>query len=181
MKISSESLPDRIARGKALEATIIKNLTPQLASIGSTIVNATLTEDKYDKIDRWIITAKGTRLSLQLKVRTESGDDLPYEIIKNMETGEDGRDLKCQANLYLYVDRNGKGWMYKTQTIKAAVLTLLAQVKKDLGENPTKKVWDGDTYQIRITIDNNHGNTKLMGFFSPTHFPAFSSFPNLYA
>lgn len=180
MNLSTETMDERVRKGKELEVLVIKNLSRQLSYIGCKILDATDSEDKYDKIDRWIITAKGTKLSLQLKVR-QTGDDMIYEMVKNLETGEEGRDLKCRADLYLYVDRNGKGWMYKVPTIKTAAKTLLEQVTKDLAANPAQTEWNAPTYEVKVTTDNFHGNTKLMAYFSPTHFPIVSSFPNLYA
>jgi len=106
--LSNKSLDDRVEIGRKLEALIVKNWIPPLATLGCKILDVTTDEDKYQKLDRWMITAKGTRLSVQIKARTEGGDDLPYEIIKNMDTGEIGRDLKGKADLYLYVDRSGR-------------------------------------------------------------------------
>ena len=179
--LSNQSMSDRVEQGRKLEAQIAKNWAPQLAAIGCKVLDVTSNEDKYDKIDRWIVTAKGTKLSVQIKGRIESGDDLIYEIVKNMETGEIGRDLKGKADLYLYVDRSGKGWLYKNATIHAAVKVLLDQVMKDLVKNERQTEWDGPTYELKITTDNYHGNTKLMGFFAPNHFPVISTFKNLYA
>jgi len=179
--LSTSNFAARIAKGRALEALIVSNLTPQLATIGCKVLEVTADEDIYKKLDRWIVTAKGTRLSLQIKGRVESGDDLIYEVIKNIDTGEEGRDLKCNADLYLFVDRNGKGWMYKLSTIKTAVKTLLEQVRKDLSENPSQTDWDLPKVTLNIRHDNYHGNRKLMAYFSPTYFPVISTFSNLYA
>lgn len=176
--IAEKSFAERLREGKILEALVARSLRPILEAMGNQLVESTVDEDKHPKIDRWIVTRKG-KLSLQIKVR-ESGDDLIYEIVKNVRTWEDGRDLLCQADLYLYVDRAKTGWLYWLKDIKGKIKTLREQARKDLNINPNQNFWSDNGYEMRVTTDRFHGNSKLMAFFNPTYFPVIQKFPHLY-
>ena len=169
----------RVAAGRVMEDRIFTALAKVLAPRGITIEPATKTEDVHDKIDRWLNNPKKGRYSVQGKWR-ESGDDLIFEIVKNVRTWEPGRDSICGAQLYFFVDRQGCGWMYQTAPIKDSVSKLLAEAKADLTDrNPCRTKWDGAGYEMKVTTDHAHGNDKLLVFFLPTHFPLLERFPGL--
>lgn len=156
----------RIAAGKAKEALIIDELRIK----GLNIELPTASQDKYDKIDGFFITAKTQkRLSFQLKFR-ESGDDVIFEIIKDWDNNIEGRDLISKAEVYIIVDRHGKVNMYSTKLIKDKAKELL-----DLADSNPKENQEGNGWQMKFTIDKATGSTKLMAYLKPTLFPSFFS------
>ena len=169
---------DRIKAGKEFEKPIFDALAKVLAPRGITILPVTQEEDRYDKIDRWMVNPTKGRYSIQGK-RRESGDDLIFEIVKNVCTWEPGRDLICGAQLYFFVDRHGCGWMYHTALIKDSVNKLMAEAQADLIGNPCETQWNGEGYEMRVTTDYARGNNKLMVFFNPRHFSILERFPEL--
>ena len=155
----------RIAAGKVKEKAIVD----QLRQRGVKIDDPTPDEDKFDKIDGWIHDDKDNVKSVQIKFR-ESGDDIIFEIVKDLDRNIPGRDMISKAELYLVVDRVGNGRLIDTSAVKAKASIALEEVKKDIATAPGKTNWNRVGYQIKITQDRAHGQNKLMGYFSPKMF-----------
>lgn len=161
---------DRIEAGKKKEAQIIRQLRKQ----GVKIEDPTPQEDMYDKIDGWMTDSKGVKLSVQIKFR-ESGDDIIFEIMKDLDKDKPGRDLISKADLYLVVDRKGKGRLLKTSQIKGFAKKLADAIQEAIVKAPDRRKWEGKGWEVKITYDRASGNKKLMGFFAPTMFPSIAS------
>lgn len=169
---------ERVKQGKEIEWRIVSALRKRLEPRGIKLEVPTNKEDVKDKIDLWVTNPKGRRLSVQVKYR-ESGDDLIFEIVKNVRLWDDGRDYICRAQLYFFVDRQGTGWLYWTDPIKASVKHLREKAKTDLDLNPCRMQWEDKGWEMKITTDHAHGNDKLMVFFKPTYFPLIERFEKL--
>lgn len=156
---------DRISAGKVVEKRIID----AFRQMGYNIEDPTPSEDKEDKIDGWLIDKSQHRIPLQIKFR-ETGDDILFELVRDLDKGYPGRDLISKAALYLVVDRNGKTRMYLTKPIKERaqkiVDVLVPMIKKDSG----KGLWTGNGWEIRVQHDRAHGQRKLVAYFSPDLF-----------
>lgn len=155
--LNAESYEDRVALGKAKEQEAIE----LLRSKGVVIEAPTAREDMYDKIDGWIVK-DGTRLPVQVKVR-EGGDDIIFEIIKDIDRNLDGRDSVSKAHYYLVVDRRGTARLFLTAPIKK-MASGLRQVASIIA---SKDRWQGIGWEMKITIDKRHGNRKLMAYLKP--------------
>ena len=62
-------------------------------------------------------TTGGVRRSIQIKFR-EGGDDVIFEILRDVDRIVDGRDLVSKADYYIVVDRHGIGRVFKTEQFK---------------------------------------------------------------
>jgi hypothetical protein len=164
----------RVAAGKRVEALILEALQKQ----GLKLESPTSHDDVSSKIDSWLIDKVGGRHALQVKYR-ESGDDILFEITRDLKTGQAGRDLICKSEYYLVVDRRGTGRLYFTKPIKELAQKLLEMVKKDLSVNPIKRTWDGDGWQIKVTNDRASGTEKILAFFNPLKLDMIHEWRNL--
>lgn len=157
---------DRISAGKVVEKRIID----AFRQMGYNIEDPTPSEDKNDKIDGWWNDKKGNRVPLQIKFR-ESGDDILFELVKDLDRGIPGRDIISKAALYLVVDRTGKTRLFPTKPIKEQaqkmVDILLPVIKRDTSG---KSLWSGNGWEIRVQRDRAHGQRKLVAYFSPDLF-----------
>jgi hypothetical protein len=155
----------RIAAGKVKEKMIVD----QLRKYGVKIDDPTQQEDMYDKIDGWMYDSKGVKNSVQIKFR-ESGDDIIFEMVKDLDKNIPGRDMISKAQLYLVVDRTGAGKLINTDSVKKKAQELLKVVESDLEKNPNKTRWSNVGWEVKITQDRAHGQNKLMGYFNPKMF-----------
>jgi hypothetical protein len=155
--INGASYDERVALGKAKEQQAID----LLRSKGVVIQDPTAREDMYDKIDGWVME-DGKRLALQVKVR-EGGDDIIFEIMKDIDRDLPGRDSVSKAHYYLVVDRKGVARMFLTEPIK----TLAQHLLKVATALSSKQAWQGIGWQMKITVDKAHGNRKLMAYMNP--------------
>ena len=169
---------ERIRQGKEIESQIIESWRTRLVPINFTLEAPTEQEDIQDKIDVWLINPLSRRFSVQVKYR-ETGDDLIFEAVKDLATWKDGRDYISKAELYFFIDRLKTGWLYKTQAIKDSVKLLREMVQKDLQENTGQTHWKAVGCDLKVTVDHANGNSKLMAFFVPTHFPVLMKFDKL--
>lgn len=160
--LANQSYTTRVQVGKSQEATIIATLRAN----GVNIQDPTENEDKFDKIDGWIIDGS-TKKSLQIKFR-EGGDDIIFEVVKDVDRRIDGRDLISKADYYLVVDTNGVGRLMLTTPIKQ----LATQIKEAIMPVVNKGTvnWHTRNCDIKITTDKSHGNRKLMAYFKPSSF-----------
>jgi len=138
----------------------------------------TATEDKNDKIDLWLTNPKGKRYSVQVKYR-ESGDDIIFEVVKNIQKNLIGRDLASVAQLYFFVDRSGKGWLYWAKPIKELGEKLAADGLRDLANNPDQTNWVGQGYEMKRRSDHASGEQKLVAFISPRKFDPIETFEGI--
>lgn len=168
--LADKSYNERVQAGKAREEQILN----RLRQAGMNILAATADEDMHDKIDGWIVDRMGGKRSLQVKFR-EGGDDILFEIVKDLDKGIMGRDMICQAEFYVIVNSRGVGRLFETAPIKKWAGKLHEMVKKDLATKPEKVNWVNTSkpwgpWEVKITVDKAHGNRKLMGYFSPGMF-----------
>ena len=154
----------RIAMGKSQELYIIEFLR----SKGYKIDEPTANQDIKDKIDGFILPKAGGRISFQLKFR-ETGDDIPFELIKDWDRNIEGRDLISKAQLYIVVNRQGKVIILKTDDIKNKAKELLAMADA----NPNDQ--QGTGYELKFRADAAHGQVKLMCFLNPALFKIVAS------
>lgn len=168
----------RVEAGRKVESQIFNALRILLPKHGIKIEEPTAEEDRRSKIDAWLTTSEGKRFSLQIKYR-ESGDDIIFEVVKDISDWTPGRDLISVADLYLVVDREKTGRLFRTGPIKREATRLLEIAKQDLTTSPNKVIWIGSGYELRLTTDHAHGNTKLMAFFHPSKFEVIQKWNNI--
>jgi hypothetical protein len=159
------SYPERIKAGKKKEKIILDTLRLR----GMVIEDPTAKEDQEDKIDGWIIK-DGKRYALQVKFR-ENGDDIIFEVLKDVKRNILGRDSVSQAHYYLVVDRHGNARMFLVASIKNIVQQILPLARGLYSTNQTR--WKGKGWELKITLDKANGNTKLMAYFDPSMFRCF--------
>jgi hypothetical protein len=159
----------RVRTGRTKETSIVETLK----RAGVRIEPPTEYEDTKQGIDAWIVDESG-RHSLQIKGR-ETGDDIIFEVIKDIAQNIMGRDFQSVAEYYLVVDRDGLGRMVKTADIKARAKALHDTARQDWANRTGRRAWEGPGWELKVTVDRAHGNAKLMAYFSPTLFKAFGS------
>ncbi len=165
MLANIQNYGDRISAGKQVESSILNALRQK----GYKIEDPTSGEDMYDKIDGWWVDKTQKKHSLQIKFR-ETGDDILFELVKDLDKNVDGRDMVSKAELYLVVDRNGVTRMFNTKPIKEKATQALRVIKQDLEKNPSKTDWSGSGWSIKVQVDRAHGQRKIVGYFSPKMF-----------
>ncbi len=152
----------RVQEGKVKEKIILDTLR----KAGIVIEDATAGEDMDDKIDGWIVK-DGQRYALQVKFR-ETGDDILFEVVKDLDKNIPGRDSVSKAHYYLVVDRYGTARLFLTAPIKKLAQQMIPIAK---GLYHTGKTdWKGIGWELKVTHDRAHGNTKLMAYFNPGKF-----------
>lgn len=165
------SYAERVRQGRLQETSIID----AMKAAGMLLQLPTRTEDITYKVDVWMIDDFGDRHPLQIKLR-ENGDDIIFEIMKDLDCYLTGRDALCRAEYYFVVDRQGMGRLFLTGPIKRFAEKVHEIVKQDLSVNPAKEFWRGSNgWEAQITRDKAHGNRKLMGYFSTNLFVAIKS------
>lgn len=178
MLATIQNYAERVKAGRAVESRIFHAWQAKLQSRGIKLELPTTTEDKKDKIDLWLINPKGKRFSVQVKYR-ESGDDIIFEIIKNVQNWTIGRDVASVAQLYFFVDRTGKGWLYWSKPLKELADHLTSEAQKSLETSPNQTEWDGQGYEMKRRMDPASGEQKLVAFISPRKFPSIETFEGI--
>lgn len=167
---------DRIQAGKQVEYSILNGLRQK----GIKIENPTDQQDKYDKIDGWWVDVKGRKHPVQVKFR-QSGDDILFELIKDVDRDIPGRDIISKATLYLVADRSGTTRLFHTQPIKDKARQILNTVEQEMETDPQKTEWDGLGWQAKLQVDRAHGQRKVVAYFKPTLFNALATWKlNIY-
>lgn len=162
---------ERVRQGKLKEASIID----ALRGAGFKLTLPTPYEDIKFKVDGWIIDDFGERHPLQIKLR-ENGDDIIFEITKDLDLNLTGRDMLCRSEYYFVVDSHGMGRLFLTGPIKRFATKVEEIVKNDLSVNAKKEFWRGrNGWEAKITRDRASGNKKLMGYFATDLFVAIRS------
>lgn len=154
----------RVAAGKLVEHQIVTELRKQ----GINLTDPTSHEDMSDKIDGWIVEKDGSRHSVQIKYR-EGGDDIIFEIIKDIDRNIPGRDMESKAEFYLVVNRVGEGRLFEVKDIKDLAQKLLKYFES-IKDTTLKDEWYNTGWELKVRRDRAHGNRKLMAFMSPTLF-----------
>jgi hypothetical protein len=156
----------RVDAGKRVE----KKILDALRAKGIKIEDPTSGQDMHDKIDGWWL-GKGSnqKYPVQVKFR-QSGNDILFEIIKDLDRNVVGRDLKSKSVLYLVADKHGTTRLFQTEPIKKKAQEILNIVQKDLEEDPRQSRWSGNGWEAKIQYDAAHGNRKLVAYFSPNVF-----------
>lgn len=162
----------RVDTGKLVEKQIVANLRKQ----GVKFTDPTEHEDMTDKIDGWIQRFEGLR-PVQIKYR-EGGDDIIFEIIKDIDHNLPGRDMQSIAEFYLVVNTLGEGRLFKVAEIKDLARRLLA-FYESVKDTTSKDRWNHTAWELKVTVDRAHGNRKLMGYFSPKAFTVVQMWENL--
>ncbi|MHC4332521.1 MAG: hypothetical protein ACYSUV_02075 [Planctomycetota bacterium] len=156
----------RVRTGRVKEIAIIETLR----RAGVTVEPPTREEDMRQGIDAWIIGPEAHH-SLQIKFR-ESGDDIIFEIIKDIAQNILGRDFQGVAEYYLVVNRAGVGRMVKTKDIKTRAESLLKMAQEEWARKTGVRRWEGKGWELKVTVDRAHGYAKLMAYFNPNLFEA---------
>ncbi len=124
----------RITLGKVLESQLLNKLIP----LGE-IELPTRQEDMYQKIDGFI-TFKDPELqsqfpdrtSIQIKKRTQSRNDIVFEVKKDFDRNIMGRDMKGNSVLYIVGQESGNIGIFLTQYLKQIASTLENRASKML-------------------------------------------------
>lgn len=157
------SYNDRITSGKKVEKQILDSLRRK----GYQILDPSSSEDMYDKIDGWWVDKKGGKHPIQVKFR-QSGDDILFELVKNLDLGKEGRDMKSKATLYLVANRQGTTRLYQTKVFKDKAKEILDIVEEDLQTHPEQQFWRGNGWEARVQFDRSSGDRKIVAYFKPT-------------
>ena len=169
MLANIQNYSQRIHAGKQVEHRILASLR----KMGHKIENPTADEDKYDKIDGWWIDKHLKKYPVQVKFR-QSGDDILFELIKDIDKKIEGRHMLSKAVLYLVADSSGKTRLLPTSQIKKKASELLNIALKDMDEQPFKTRWSGAGWQMNLQIDRAGGQRKLVAYFDPKLFTVFA-------
>jgi hypothetical protein len=161
--LDDKSYHDRVAAGKAEE----KNILNVLRSRGIKIDDPSPSEDMYDKIDGWM-EFNGKKVAIQVKFR-ESGDDVIFEIVKDIDRKIPGRDMVSKADYYLIRNRRGVIQLFSVDELKKKAQVVQDFILSDLAKSPQKDSWGGDIVQVKLRVDKAHGNRKLIAYFNPRH------------
>ena len=165
MLATTADYSQRIDAGKKVESKILD----ALRKLGHSIDNPTADQDKWEKIDGWWHGTKGGLFPIQVKFR-ETGDDILFELIKDIDKKIQGRDIISKAVVYLVTDRSGTTRMILTKPIKEKAAELLKIAEKDMANDPYKTFWRGDKWEMRMQVDHAHGQRKLVAYFKPELF-----------
>lgn len=167
----------RVDVGKRVE----KKILDALRAKGIKIEDPTSSQDMHDKIDGWWLGKDNKqKYPVQVKFR-QSGNDILFEIIKDLDRNVAGRDLKSKSVLYLVADKNGKTRLFHTEPIKKKAQEILNIVEQDLGKDSRQSRWNGNGWEAKIQYDAAHGNRKLVAYFNPNSFNALATWDlNLY-
>jgi hypothetical protein len=170
MLANIQNYNDRISAGKKVESAIINGLRNR----GFKIDDATADQDMHQKIDGWWIDKKDNKYPLQIKFR-QSGDDILFELMRDVDRNIEGRDIKSKAVIYLVADRNGTTRMFLTKPIKEKASEILKTVFTDLEKEPNKNEWEGPNWQARVQFDRANGARKIVAYFDPRMFHVLGS------
>jgi len=162
MVIADRSFQDRVARGKALEKQIFDAVAKMLEGTDYEIVSASQSADMHDKIDAYIRNKTNKKqLTVQIKGR-ETGKDIIFEIMKDIDKGIEGRDMKGKAQLYI------------AKTPSGIVAASVPMMKQAVRQHFEKNGYGNGKYigfEVRVTSGRgDEKQRKLMGFFSPSRF-----------
>ena len=163
---------ERVRHGKTREGQIARALSEQHAL---KLEDATETEDKHQKIDRWLVDGD-KKTAVQIKYR-ETGDDLLFEVFYhwdgfNTGTNKIGRDMVGASKLYavLRADRTTVV-MASTDVAKGIINEMLATAKAvgwTVNVSPSQKTLKyakfGGVCELKVQRDPRDGRTKMVAY-----------------
>ena len=168
----------RVELGKAYESDIVK----KLQKFGR-IDLPSHQEDAKFKLDGFITFFNndenkifsefiGRRVSIQIKKRVQSGDDIPFEVNLDFDKNTIGRDQEGNSDLYIVSDREHRIGIFRTETVKEIVKNLLDRaINLEYFERNPDELGIVSRYagaQLRVTkgseTDGREGRRKLMAF-----------------
>lgn len=162
LMLNAMNYQGRVEAGKAVE----KEILAVLRKAGIEIAEPTADEDMREKIDGWM-TWLGERVPIQVKFR-EGGNDVIFEIIKDIDKSVPGRDMVSKAVLYVVMDTANVIRLFAVEQIKAMAILVRDHVLGELRQFPNKTNWGSNTAcNVKITVDKRHGNRKMMTYFNP--------------
>ena len=97
-----QHIDQRVEYGKGIE----KQIFDSLIKCGLKLREPSIGEDKHDKIDGWWTTASGEK-PIQIKYR-DTGDDILFEVIKDVRLGIPGRDMIGKAEFYAVLGKQNQ-------------------------------------------------------------------------
>lgn len=163
-----DNINSRIATGRQIESKILDALRENL---GWQIVPASVSEDKFDKIDGWIVEA-GQKTPLQIKYRDKSsGSDIFMEVIKDYLHKTPGRDMVGKAKIYVTLSNDGKLLMIRqADEAKKIANEMAEEFDKKLLINPNLTKLQTRYGTIMISPDPATGVKKLKAYIDPNAF-----------
>jgi hypothetical protein len=155
---------ERVRIGKTKELEILQQMQDQ----GFPITEATEREDKISKIDGWWLIKPGQPAAgLQIKYR-ETGDDILFEAILDIENGKEGRDMRGKADYYLSVDRKGSGAIVRTAELKDRIRRCLTNFNL---ESDNDQDFEDEGVCLKVRKDPYHGQRKCIAFVKKSSIP----------
>ena len=152
----------RVSAGKRVEETILNALRKR----GIKIEDPTSQEDIHDKIDGWWIGKGNKKYPVQVKFR-QTGNDVLFEILKDIDRHILGRDMRGSSVLYLVANRHGNTRLFYTDDIKKLAKQIMEIVIKELRTDPDKTNWDGSGWNAKIQHDVDTFRKKLIAYINP--------------
>jgi hypothetical protein len=157
-------MKERVQIGKEEELKILHQMQDQ----GIPVTEATEREDKISKIDAWWLMKAGQpAVGLQIKYR-ETGDDILFEAMLDIDKRVEGRDMRGRADYYLSVDRKGSGAIVRMSDLKGRIQRCLAEF--DLNGIQDKE-FPEEGVSLKIRTDPYHGQRKCIAFVKKENIP----------
>ena len=153
----------RVESGKRIENKIINALREHL---GWEILNPSAKEDKYDKIDGWLVENEQKK-PIQVKYRDKnSGSDIFMELMKDCDNRVPGRDMVGKAEIYITLSNDGKTIMIRNaHEAKEIATEMMAQLEQS---SKTRLTTSKGT--IMISPDPATKIEKLKAYIDPNAF-----------
>lgn len=152
-----QGIDQRVQYGKSIE----KQIFDHLVDCGLKLHEPSGREDMYDKIDGWWEREDGLK-PIQIKYR-DTGDDILFEVMKDINRNVPGRDMIGKAIYYAVANREG------TRIVVVSVDDA-KQLIEEMRDRAEREGFDNrGTYRmggamLRIREDPRSGQDKLMAF-----------------
>lgn len=156
----------RVQTGRQIENKILNALR---TNVGWQIVLPTMSEDKYDKIDGWIIE-NNKKIPLQIKYRDKSsGSDIFMEIMKDYYKKIPGRDMIGKAKIYVTL-ANNLLMIRDAEEAKKIANEMTKELEQKILTNPQITRLTTSKGMIMISPDPATGVEKLKAYINPNAF-----------
>lgn len=156
----------RVESGKQIESKILDALKTH---VGWNIQSASTSEDKYDKIDGWIIE-NNQKTPLQIKYRDKaSGSDIFMEVLKDYNKNIPGRDMIGKAKIYVTLANNTL-MIRQADEAKKIASEMAEELRQKIATNPTTTRMSTSKGMIMISPDPATGVEKLKAYINPNAF-----------
>jgi hypothetical protein len=157
MNVRFQDLKNRVAYGKSIE----KQIFDGLVKCGLKLEEPTTGQDIYDKIDGWWITG-GAKKPIQIKYR-DTGEDILFEVEKDIDNGIPGRDMIGKAEYYAVLNKmGGTIVMVRVSEAKEIIYKMQEQARK-FGFDDRGNFRMGGA-MLRVRPDPRSGQNKLMAY-----------------